>query len=126
MECQEENHRRAERVPIQADITFTAKAFMRASAIDISATGIRFETKEPLTIFMRITSGKMRDAYAARLVWAKRTEEGGMSYGFQFVTDEELASYVPDTTLEDLQAENAKLKEEIAHLQAKLASLPTS
>ncbi|MBP7232745.1 MAG: PilZ domain-containing protein [Syntrophaceae bacterium] len=61
----------------------------KATSFDVSKTGIRFETSEPIKVRMRLTfSGELKEFYS-RLVWAKRNPDGTMSYGFEFIPDDD-------------------------------------
>jgi len=80
--------RKTPRLPVQTTILF--KPFpdtTRAVSVDVSKTGIRFHTHEPLRIAMQVKVGNMSDTYVGKLVWAKRTEDGGMTYGFEYEKD---------------------------------------
>ena len=58
-----------------------------AESIDISETGLSFDTKEPLNIHLRMEiDGKLRDR-AAQFVWATKNSNGGMTYGLRFIPD---------------------------------------
>ncbi len=86
---EQQESRRAPRLPIKAQIRFKPVGEVNeAVSVDMSKTGIRFETDKPLRIQMEVTVGKNRDTYLARLVWAKRTESGGMTYGLEYESAE--------------------------------------
>lgn len=58
-----------------------------ATSIDISETGLRFETSKPLLVRMRAQIQEQKKEYLAELVWAKRKPTGETEYGFRFVPD---------------------------------------
>ena len=60
-----------------------------ALSVDVSQSGIRFETKEPFKVRMRLTVNGEQKEFYSRLVWAKKNPGGSMSYGFEFITDDD-------------------------------------
>jgi len=85
MKKKEVEMREAPRVSIETKVEFIIEAdIIKARSVDISDTGVRFETDKPITIRLRMeVDGKIREQ-AAQLVWAK-TGEDGMIYGFKYV-----------------------------------------
>jgi hypothetical protein len=77
--------RRAERKPLVTEIEFhSTKDLIDAKSVDISETGIKFITDDPLSIRMRFKKdGKLKEKFA-RLVWSKNKENGQTEYGFEF------------------------------------------
>lgn len=59
-----------------------------ALSYDLSATGLRFRTKEPLKIWLRMQSLDSSFVHEARLAWAKKEPDGSMIYGFEFVKED--------------------------------------
>lgn len=58
-------------------------------SVDVSQSGIRFETPQPIKVRMRLTvSGELKEFYS-RLVWARKNPDGTMSYGFEFIPDDD-------------------------------------
>jgi hypothetical protein len=59
---------------------------IKAESVNISQTGIRFETEEPVQVIMRIKkdSGEQEE-HSAQLAWAQKTATGGTSFGLQFL-----------------------------------------
>ena len=84
------DRRRAERVPLLADVDLdVGAAVITAMTVDISETGVQIETRPPLIVTLRfVADGKLQDR-KAQLVWCKQTPEGGMSYGFDYLPDNE-------------------------------------
>ncbi len=116
------DQREAERYQIDADILFCANTEVtHAEVVNVSRKGVRFETAEPLSILMRITTREAQETHGARLVWAQRDEDGRMSYGFEFISDAEYetARIRPDEGESDVEA----LRAEVRHLRTELARL---
>lgn len=80
--------RRAERWPLSAPAQFIVQQdVVEAESVDISETGVRISTSEPLNICVRVEEeGRLAERYA-RLVWARKEGEG-MVYGFAFTRSE--------------------------------------
>ncbi len=76
------------RKELETEIEFFVNAdIIAAKSVDISETGLSFDTKEPLKIHLRIDiDGKLCDR-EAQFVWATRNSDGGITYGFEFVSD---------------------------------------
>lgn len=58
-----------------------------AASVDISKTGLRINTNEPLAFTLRFKEGEENKVYRTHLVWASREEDGGMSYGLNFLDE---------------------------------------
>ena len=73
---------------MESKIEFFVNAdIIAAKSIDISETGLSFDTEEPLKIHLRMDiDGELCDR-EAQFVWAARNSNGGMSYGFEFIPD---------------------------------------
>ncbi len=58
-----------------------------AKSVNISDTGIRFDTEEPIVVLMRMHNddGTTQDK-KAELVWVRGNEEGGQSYGLRYLS----------------------------------------
>jgi len=84
------NRRDSEREPLLADVDLEVDAeVITAMTVDISETGVKIETWPPLIATLRfVADGKLQDR-KAQLVWSKKTPEGGMSYGFNYLPDNE-------------------------------------
>jgi hypothetical protein len=94
MKEQNDNDKRiARRVPIKTKVEFFVDAdIIDAESVNISNTGIRFDTHEPIPIQMRLEKDGILYENRAHLVWAQSKNDSGMTYGFQFVprdTDKE-------------------------------------
>ncbi|MDM8543801.1 PilZ domain-containing protein [Desulfococcaceae bacterium HSG9] len=62
---------------IDADIT-------KAKAVDISDSGVCFETERPISMHIRMETDGLVLEHVAELVWCKRKKDGGMTYGLEF------------------------------------------
>ena len=86
----EQEQRIALRLPIQTKVEFIVDAdIINAESVNISSTGIRFDTQEPIPIFMRMELDGILREHRAELVWAQSKSDRGMAYGFQFVPETE-------------------------------------
>jgi len=88
-EQKEMDKRIAPRLPIKTKVEFIVDAdIIDAESVNISSTGIRFDTQEPIPILMRLEKDGVLHENRAHLVWAQsKSDNGGsgMTYGFQFV-----------------------------------------
>ncbi len=83
-----EERRGSERKSVRKDMEFVLflDAF-KAKSIDLSEGGIRFETDEPIIIRLQMGAGGEDEMRDAKLVWAEKKPDGGMTYGFEFIPD---------------------------------------
>jgi len=80
----------APREPIKTRVEFFVDAdIIDAESVNISSTGIRFDTQDPIPIQMRLEKDGILYENRAHLVWAQRKSDGGMTYGFEFVAQDE-------------------------------------
>ena len=83
------NGQRAKRVPFLADVELDINAdIITAMVTNISDTGIRIDTSPPLIASMRFGLDSQLQDRKAQLVWVKKTIDGCMSYGFEFLPEE--------------------------------------
>ena len=84
------DNRIADRKDVKEAIEIVADATkVVALSYDISATGLRLTTREPLKIWLRMQSlSSASFVHEAKLVWAKREPDGSIIYGFEFVKEE--------------------------------------
>lgn len=79
------DHRHAERLPIKAKVEFIVDAdVVNATTVNVSETGVRFDTHSPINILLRMTIDEKLHEHHAKLVWAKKNEDGSMTYGFEY------------------------------------------
>ena len=82
------NGQRAKRVPLLADVELDINAdIITAMVTEISDTGVRIDTSPPLIAKMRFVFDSQLQDRKAQLVWVKKTLDGCMSYGFEFISD---------------------------------------
>jgi hypothetical protein len=75
----------AERKLIEAEVTFhTGDDIYMSKSVDISDSGIRIITKEPVEIRIQIKEEDKLVQYDAQLVWAKLKDDGTMEYGLKY------------------------------------------
>jgi len=81
------------RIPIKTRVEFFVDAdIIDAESVNISNSGIRFDTSEPIPIQMRLEKDGIMFENRAHLVWAQSKADGGMTYGFQFADDHSKAA----------------------------------
>jgi len=80
--------RNSTRQPVQSEMEFIfyLDAF-KAKTVDLSETGIRFETDSPIIIRLQVNQGGKPTVRDAQLVWAQKGQDGKMTYGFEFIPD---------------------------------------
>jgi hypothetical protein len=89
-EQNEDDKRIAKRLPIKTRVEFFVDAdIIDAESVNISSSGIRFDTGNPIPIQMRLEKDGILYENRAHLVWAQSKKDGGMTYGFQFVPKDE-------------------------------------
>jgi len=81
--------KRAEaRQEIDTQVNFFVDANLtQAKTVDLSGSGVCFETNEPIAMHVRMELKGMVFEHMADLVWCQRNENGGMTYGLQFHKD---------------------------------------
>ena len=87
-EKKERERRASTRKELESRIEFFVNAdIISAKLIDISETGLSFDTGEPLKIHLRMDiDGELCDR-EAQFVRASKNSNGGMTYGFEFIPD---------------------------------------
>ena len=77
--------RTADRQLIETEVTFhTEDDIYMAKSVDISNTGIRIVTDNPIDIRLQIQEDGKLVQYDAQMVWAKRKDDGTMEYGLKY------------------------------------------
>lgn len=80
------NRREHDRKPSDSPVQFIVQGdVIAAVSVDVSDGGIRLDTERPVKISLRI-GGEDGQSYEAVLVWARRKLDGGMTYGFEYLT----------------------------------------
>lgn len=81
----DQEKRTAERHLIETEVTFhTENDIYMAKSVDISDSGIRIITEEPVAIRIQVKEDDKLVQYDAQLVWARRKDDGSMEYGLKF------------------------------------------
>ena len=76
--------RNSERQAVNSNVTvFIEDDIYLASMIDISESGIRFETSTPQEVRIQVRADGEMVEYDAQLVWAKINKNGRMEYGLK-------------------------------------------
>ena len=85
---------RGNRVPLKATIEcIGAFDLIKATAVNVSGTGISFKTAADLPFEMRYKYGGKTVSRTAHLVWVKHTETGGYYFGLQFIDEKTLPQF---------------------------------
>ena len=80
--------RSTERESVNSNVTvFIEDDIYLASMIDISESGIRFETSTPQEVRIQVRADGEMVEYDAQLVWAKINKNGRMEYGLKRFPD---------------------------------------
>ena len=78
-------HQAADRQLIKTEVTFhTEDDIYMAESVDISNTGIRIVTDNPIDIRIQIKEDDKMVQYDAQLVWARLKDDGTMEYGLKY------------------------------------------
>ncbi len=80
-----QEQRGAERQLLQTEVTFhTGDDIYMANSVDISGSGIRIVTEQPVGIRIQIQEKDKLVQYDAQLVWARLKDDGSMEYGLKY------------------------------------------
>ncbi len=80
--------REEKRQKIDTQVNFFIDAnITEAKTVDVSGSGVCFETNEPISMHVRMEFSGTVFEHVADLVWCQRNENGGMTYGLQFHKD---------------------------------------
>jgi len=80
-----DNRRKKPRNRIQTNVEFYILAdIITAKTVNISETGVRFDTEKALDIEMRFVKNGKEEEHVARLCWAEQQPDGSFTYGFEF------------------------------------------
>jgi len=61
----------------------------KAKLVDFSNDGVRFTMEKPINFYVRFKSGEKRISRKAQLIWSRKNEVGDMTYGFNYMEEEE-------------------------------------
>ncbi|MDH3391551.1 MAG: PilZ domain-containing protein [Desulfobulbaceae bacterium] len=80
-----QERRAADRQLIKTEVTFhTEDDIYMAESVDISNTGVRVVTDNPIDIRIQIKEDDKVVQYDAQLVWARLKDDGTMEYGLKY------------------------------------------
>jgi hypothetical protein len=79
------NEKRVEkRSLVKAEVAFnTENDIYMARSVDISESGIRIVTEEPINIRFQVERDNELVLYDSQLVWAREKDDGSMEYGLK-------------------------------------------
>jgi len=73
-----------ERSLVKAEVMFNTKNdIYMARSVDISESGIRIVTEEPINIRFQVEKDDELVLYDSQLVWARVKDDGSMEYGLK-------------------------------------------
>jgi len=80
------NEKRVEkRSLVKAEVAFnTENDIYMARSVDISESGIRIVTEEPINIRFQVEKDDELVLYDSQLVWARVKDDGSMEYGLKY------------------------------------------
>jgi len=81
------DRRRAERKPLKTEFVLVSDV-LKAKAMDISDTGVRLVSDGPIHVSIPVEEDNGIQERTAQLVWVRKRSNGGMAYGFEFLTPE--------------------------------------
>ena len=74
-----------ERNLVKAEVVFNTKNdIYMARSVDISESGIRIVTEEPINIRFQVKKDDELMLYDSQLVWARVKDDGSMEYGLKY------------------------------------------
>jgi len=62
---------------------------IKALSVNVSESGVQLDIEEPLKFWLRLEVDGKSVVREAQIVWAKKKQAGGMSYGFEYTPDTE-------------------------------------
>ena len=74
-----------ERNLVKAEVMFnTENDIYMARSVDISGSGIRIVTENPINILFQVKKNDKLVLYDSQLVWARVKDDGSMEYGLKY------------------------------------------
>ena len=74
-----------ERSLVKAEVVFnTENDIYMARSVDISGSGIRIVTENPINIRFQVKKNDKLVLYDSQLVWARVKDDGSMEYGLKY------------------------------------------
>jgi hypothetical protein len=87
------NRRDSERITLKGTIEFAVDSGdIDGESIDVSQSGISFETNQPITVEMILRLDGEEEARRAKVIWSKQLPTGRLRYGLKFLDDGETSS----------------------------------
>jgi len=84
----EDNRRDSERIPLNATFElYVNTGVINGDTVDVSQTGISFETDQPICVELRLNVDGDREERRARLIWSKQLPDGRLRYGMKFIDE---------------------------------------
>ena len=84
-DMEKDEKRSEERHLVKTEVAFhTENDIYIANSVDISASGIRIVTDNPIDIRFQIKEDDKLVQYDAQLVWTRVKEDGSMEYGLKY------------------------------------------
>ena len=84
-DSENQEQRTTERKLVETEVTFhTEDDIYMAKSVDISGSGIRIVTEEPVDIRIQIREEDELVQYDAQLVWVRVKDDGTMEYGLKY------------------------------------------
>lgn len=82
--------RKAKREPssTEAELYLESTVF-KARLVDFSNDGVRFTMEKPINFYVRCKVGEKRISRKVQLVWSRKNETGDMTYGFNYIEEED-------------------------------------
>ncbi len=84
------DRREEEREPVATDTEiYLESSVFKATLVDVSEGGVRFEMQKPINFLIRFKVGEKRMSRRAQMVWTTDTDadEEGITYGFRFIKE---------------------------------------
>ncbi|MFC1544816.1 PilZ domain-containing protein [Gemmatimonadota bacterium] len=81
--------RTAERTPITDAVEcLISDDILEAKAVDISSSGLRIDSEEPLVFILKLKVNGDKIERGAKIVWSNSQADGSISYGLEFIGDD--------------------------------------
>ena len=85
-----QERRRAERASVCTEMDLSLDVdTIKALSVNVSESGVQLDIEEPLKFWLRLEVDGKSVVREAQIVWAKKKQSGGMSYGFEYTPDTE-------------------------------------
>lgn len=86
----DKERRKTEREPSSTEAElYLESTIYKAKLADFSDGGVRFIMEKPINFYVRFRVGERRISRKVQLVWSGKNEQGDMTYGFNFIEEED-------------------------------------